>query len=59
MFDNYPDVLTVVDVKTALCIGKNAVYALIKNKQIKAKWNLSLKHINTSSNTPTRQSDVL
>ncbi len=35
MFDNYPDVLTVVDVKTALCIGKNAVYALIKNKQIK------------------------
>lgn len=36
MFDNYPDVLTVVDVKTALCIGKNAVYALIKNKQIKA-----------------------
>lgn len=36
MFDNYPDVLTVVDVKTALCIGKNTVYALIKNKQIKA-----------------------
>lgn len=36
MFESYPDILNVAEVKIALGIGKNAVYTLIKNNQIKA-----------------------
>lgn len=36
MFESYPDILNVAEVKSALGIGKNAVYTLIKNNQIKA-----------------------
>lgn len=36
MFESYPDILNVAEVKNALGIGKNAVYTLIKNNQIKA-----------------------
>lgn len=31
MFESYPDILNVAEVKSALGIGKNAVYTLIKN----------------------------
>lgn len=36
MFESYPDILNVAEVKSAVGIGKNAVYTLIKNNQIKA-----------------------
>ena len=35
MFDKYPDVLTVDQVCDALSIGKNTVYQLLKENQIK------------------------
>lgn len=36
LFENFPDVVSVDEVKEMLKIGKNTVYDLLKNKQIKA-----------------------
>lgn len=36
MFNNFPDVLSVKDVCTALGLGKNTVYALLKSETIKS-----------------------
>lgn len=35
MFDQYEDILSVVDVADALCIGKNRVYDLLTQKKLK------------------------
>lgn len=35
--EDYPDVLTVLEVKEILGIGKNTVYKLLTDKKIKAK----------------------
>lgn len=35
--EDYPDVLTVLEVKEILGIGKNMVYKLLTDKKIKAK----------------------
>lgn len=35
--EDYPDVLTVLEVKEILGIGKNMVYQLLNDKKIKAK----------------------
>ena len=34
MFESYPDISNVAEVKSALGIGKNTVYTLIKSTQI-------------------------
>ena len=36
MFENYSDIVSVMDLCKMLKIGKNAAYELIKNKQIKS-----------------------
>lgn len=36
MFDNYPDVMTVDEARTALHIGKSSMYSLIKSGEIKS-----------------------
>jgi len=36
MFRNYPDILTVEEVCSALNIGKNTAYQLIKNGDLKS-----------------------
>lgn len=36
MFDEYSDVLTVQDLMSALNIGKNKAYSLLKNNKIKS-----------------------
>ena len=36
MFDNYPDIMTVYQVQEALGVGKNTVYRLLKDGEIKS-----------------------
>lgn len=36
MFEDYPDIMTVRDVMSALDIGRRAVYALIHNGQLRS-----------------------
>lgn len=36
LFNNYPDVVSVEDIQQMLRIGKNKVYALLKNNSIKS-----------------------
>lgn len=38
MFKDYPDILTIPQVATALGIGKKAAYALVKNHQLGAVY---------------------
>ncbi|MEA5051389.1 MAG: helix-turn-helix domain-containing protein [Oscillospiraceae bacterium] len=44
MFNSYPDVLTVDQVREALHIGKNTIYKLLKNNQIKS-IRIGTKHV--------------
>lgn len=34
MFENYPDLMSVIQVKEALCISKNTVYQLLHDRKI-------------------------
>ncbi len=36
MLENYPDVMNIEDICTALNIGKNTAYQLVRNKSLKS-----------------------
>lgn len=36
MFNSFPDMMTVSDLQTALGIGRNSAYALVRDKKIKS-----------------------
>lgn len=42
--NDYGDVLTVKDVQKILCIGRNAVYTMLKNGTLKSK-RIGIKYI--------------
>lgn len=46
MFENYPDILTIDDVKEALMIGRGKVYKLLNNNELSGfrigdNWKIS------------------